>query len=130
MTEREDERGVAGLRELAATAQRVCHAAAQIRGRAQSPDGSVTVAAGVDGRITDLHLAPAALQLGAGRLAALIVELHDAARSDAESAAGPLREELRADPRVARVLGSLDVPPPTSESDDYFTTFSVFGTGR
>ncbi|BDE58644.1 hypothetical protein GS491_20130 [Rhodococcus hoagii] len=123
----------APLDDLAAKARRAHEAVTLVRGRAQSAGGHVAAEVDAGGRITALTITDAALAQGAAALAALITDTHRAACAEAEQAAQALRDELAADPRVARVIADTSAhtpaaprPRPTHEDDDaYYATRSV-----
>ncbi|MGO4205250.1 YbaB/EbfC family nucleoid-associated protein [Rhodococcus sp. TAF43] len=124
----------APLDELAVKARRVHEAVTLVRGRAQSAGGHVAAEVDAAGRITALTIADTALARGAVALAAIVADTHRAACAEAEKAAQDLRNELAADPRVARVIAGTGTdapaapghrPAPEEDDDVYYATQSV-----
>ncbi|WP_165497168.1 YbaB/EbfC family nucleoid-associated protein [Rhodococcus sp. ABRD24] len=120
----------APLDELAAKARRVHEAVTRVRGRAESAGGHVTAEVDAAGRITALTITDAALAGGAAVLATTITDTHRAACTEAECAAQALRDELTADPRVARVIAGTGTdaaaaprhhPAPVEDDDPDYT---------
>ncbi|SDC57834.1 YbaB/EbfC family nucleoid-associated protein [Rhodococcus tukisamuensis] len=84
--------------------RRVERAVDAVRGTAEAGDGAVRITLTADGRLDGLVLGGRALGLGAARLAALVVEAHERARTQARCAAEEVLRELTDDPLVARAL--------------------------
>ncbi|WP_330253706.1 YbaB/EbfC family nucleoid-associated protein [Nocardia sp. NBC_00565] len=80
--------------ELAARIKRINEATEQVRGRARSADGAVYIETDARGAITDLRLAPHAVEHGMNRLAMLIADRHRAAFANAEAEAQQIFTEL------------------------------------
>ncbi|MEV2224026.1 YbaB/EbfC family nucleoid-associated protein [Nocardia vinacea] len=111
--------------ELAARIKRINEATERVRGRAQSADGTVYIETDARGAITDLRLAPHAVEHGMSRLAMLIVDRHRAAYTNAEAEAQqvftevsreyPLVDSESGDRRVEQlpIRNSEPAAPPT-----------------
>jgi DNA-binding protein YbaB len=93
--------------ELAAKARRVHDAVTLVRGHARSAAGHVAVEADAAGSMVSLVIDDGGLALGATALAAAIADTHRAACADAARQAQALRDELVADPLVARVVAGV-----------------------
>ncbi|WP_306361321.1 YbaB/EbfC family nucleoid-associated protein [Nocardia sp. CC227C] len=76
-------------------------AIAQVRGRAQSAAGTVTVEADVNGTITELRISPAAMSAEPDRLAKAIAQCHETARQRAQDEGVRLYTELLDAPETA-----------------------------
>ncbi|MFC4604148.1 YbaB/EbfC family nucleoid-associated protein [Rhodococcus kronopolitis] len=102
--------------DLAAKARRIEQAVARIRGSAVSTRGDVTVEVDAAHRLTALRITDTAPAGGVDALATAIADTHRAACDSADAAARALRDELTADPTVARVLDRLRTHPPSAAS--------------
>ncbi|MGY4101395.1 YbaB/EbfC family nucleoid-associated protein [Nocardia sp. R16R-3T] len=85
--------------ELATRIKRINEATERVRGRAQSADGTVYIETDARGAITDLRLAPHAVEHGMSRLAMLIADRHRAAYTNAEAEAQQVFTEVSAEYR-------------------------------
>lgn len=117
--------GTAPLDELAAKARRVHEAVALVRGQARSAGGHVVVEVDAAGHISALTITDTALTGGAATLAAIVTTTHRAACAEAERAAQSLRDELAADPRVARVIAGTRHQVAPEDDDAYAATGSI-----
>jgi len=92
-----------------------------LRARATSPDGSVSVMLAPGGRLEKLDLTQRALDLGPGRLAALITQTVQAAHADAaeqtQSAIMPLVGESDAMEFLREQIGTALPEEPEQEQD-------------
>ncbi|MDI9933251.1 YbaB/EbfC family nucleoid-associated protein [Rhodococcus sp. IEGM 1354] len=114
MTSRAD----ADVEELTVKAARVHRALLQVRGRATSSDGEVTIAVSIDGRITDMVVSQSFSQLSSDAAGAAIVRTHSEALASAERAASEIRRELTEDYRVARIVDRVATERPLQSVDD------------
>ncbi|GAA3818917.1 YbaB/EbfC family nucleoid-associated protein [Cellulomonas soli] len=86
-------RDIEAAQERAARAGELKAAIDRVRGSATSPRGEVQAQADASGRLTDLHLKDDALNLGADRLAVLVLETVQAATRDAGARAVATTED-------------------------------------
>ncbi|WP_322544575.1 YbaB/EbfC family nucleoid-associated protein [Rhodococcoides fascians] len=113
MTGRSD----ADVEELTVKAARVHRSLTQLRGRATSSDGGVTIEVSIDGRITEMVVSQWFSQTSPD-IAAAIARTHSEALADAEAAASRIRRELTEDYRVARIVDQIAKEPPPLDVND------------
>ncbi|MEV6065211.1 YbaB/EbfC family nucleoid-associated protein [Nocardia sp. NPDC052001] len=89
--------------ELAARAERIDAEISQVRGRAQTTDGSVVVETNPYGSITGLHFSSHVTSVEPSRLAAVIVELHRRAYEDAKASGAKVFQAIKDNGQARRV---------------------------
>ncbi|MCJ0980470.1 YbaB/EbfC family nucleoid-associated protein [Rhodococcus sp. ARC_M12] len=117
MTSRSD----ADVEELTVKAARVHRSLTQLRGRATSIDGHVTIEVSIDGRITAMVVSQWFSRLSSDAASAVIVRTHSDALADAEAAASAVRRELTGDYRVARIVDRVAAEGPSLHVDNKWT---------
>lgn len=117
MTSRPD----ADFEELTVKAARVHRSLTQLRGRATSSDGEVTIEVAIDGRITKLVVSQWFSQLSPDEVAAAIVRTHSDALADVDAVALEVRREVTEDYRVARIVDRVATERPQHHADDNWT---------
>ncbi|CCQ13385.1 MULTISPECIES: hypothetical protein [Nocardiaceae] len=108
----------AEVEQLTVKAARVHQSLVQLRGRAISSDGDVTIEVSIDGRITDMVVSQWFSQASPGKASAAIVLIHSAALADVEAAAAEIRRELTEDYRVARIVDRIVTERQTRHVDN------------
>jgi DNA-binding protein YbaB len=94
--------------ELGHKVQRAQRRLDELRADAEAGGGAVRLTLTADCRLVGLDLDPRAFDLGAERVAALVVEAHERAYAAARRAADSALAELTGDPIVARALDLTD----------------------
>ncbi|WP_187776272.1 YbaB/EbfC family nucleoid-associated protein [Antrihabitans cavernicola] len=113
------------LDAVARRARRVQDGVEQVRGRATSSCGEVSVQVGADGRICELAISEDAVGLGSERMAELISQVHRAALAEADCAARAVRQELAEVPAVARVARTIETTLDVEEPSGRFEATSI-----
>ncbi|MFE2997305.1 YbaB/EbfC family nucleoid-associated protein [Nocardia sp. NPDC059246] len=91
----------AELEQLAEDNARLHSAIVEVRGRAETPGGTVAVETDVNGTITDLRIEQSAMSVEPARLAQAITQCHQEARERAQAEATRVFAELRDQPEAS-----------------------------